>query len=72
MIEKLHKGAPTPSPVSRHRSRRRQVPHVEHDEEARSTLTSDTSGPIDEPKSGRMAFKVIDHLGDEVMKVRAR
>ena len=69
MLEELRKGAPTPSPASRHRFRRRQVPHVEHDEEARSTLNSDTSRPFDKPKSGRIAVKVIHHLGDEVMKV---
>ncbi len=30
---------------------------------------SDTSRPFDKPKSGRVAVKVINHLGDEVMKV---
>ena len=37
--------------------------------EAWSTLNSDTSRPFDKPKSGRIAVKVINHLGDEVMKV---
>ncbi len=37
--------------------------------EAWSTLRSDTSRPFDKPKSGRIAVKVINHLGDEVMKV---
>ena len=37
--------------------------------EAWSTLNSDTSRPFDKPKSGRIAIKVINHLGDEVMKV---
>ena len=37
--------------------------------EAWSTLHSDTSRPFDKPKSGRIAVKVINHLGDEVMKV---
>ena len=32
-------------------------------------LNSDTSRPLDKPKSGRIAVKVINHLGDEVMKV---
>ena len=27
---------------------------------------SDTSGPFDHPASGRIAVKVINHLGDEV------
>ncbi len=32
-------------------------------------LKSDTSRPFEKPKSGRIAVKVINHLGDEVMKV---
>jgi adenine-specific DNA-methyltransferase len=36
--------------------------------EAWATLNSDTSRPFDKPKSGRIAVKVINHLGDEVMK----
>ena len=36
--------------------------------EAWSTLNSDTSRPFQKPKSGRIAVKVINHLGDEVMK----
>lgn len=42
---------------------------AEIDEEAWSTLRSDTSRPFDKPESGRIAVKVINHLGDEVMKV---
>jgi len=42
---------------------------AEIDEEAWATLHSDTSRPFDKPKSGRVAVKVINHLGDEVMKV---
>ena len=42
---------------------------AEIDEEAWSTLNSDTSRPFDPPESGRIAVKVINHLGDEVMKV---
>ena len=37
--------------------------------EAWSTLRSDVSRPFDRPSSGRIAVKVINHLGDEVMKV---
>jgi len=37
--------------------------------DAWETLHSDTSRPFDKPKSGRIAVKVINHLGDEVMKV---
>ncbi len=42
---------------------------AEINEEAWETLHSDTSRPFDKPKSGRIAVKVINHLGDEVMKV---
>ena len=34
-----------------------------------ATLQSDTSRPFPRPESGRIAVKVINHLGDEVMKV---
>ncbi len=42
---------------------------AEIDLEAWSTLNSDTSRPFDRPQTGRIAVKVINHLGDEVMKV---
>jgi adenine-specific DNA-methyltransferase len=42
---------------------------AEIDEGAWATLHSDTSRPFDKPTSGRIAVKVINHLGDEVMKV---
>lgn len=42
---------------------------TEIDEDAWASLHSDTSKPFDKPKSGRIAVKVINHLGDEVMKV---
>ena len=42
---------------------------AEIDEDAWATLHSDTSRPFEKPKSGRIAVKVINHLGDEVMKV---
>jgi adenine-specific DNA-methyltransferase len=42
---------------------------AEINEEAWSTLHSDTSRPFHKPESGRIAVKVINHLGDEVMKV---
>jgi adenine-specific DNA-methyltransferase len=41
----------------------------EIDADAWSTLNSDTSRPFEKPHSGRIAVKVINHLGDEVMKV---
>lgn len=42
---------------------------AEIDEEAWATLYSDTSRPFPRPESGRIAVKVINHFGDEVMKV---
>ena len=42
---------------------------TEINEEAWSTLNSDTSRPFPKPANGRIAVKVINHLGDEVMKV---
>jgi len=42
---------------------------AEIDPDAWATLNRDTSRPFDKPKSGRIAVKVINHLGDEVMKV---
>ena len=42
---------------------------AEIDKEAWESLNSDTSRPFEKPKSGRIAVKVINHLGDEVMKV---
>ncbi len=42
---------------------------AEINEDAWATLNSDTSRPFDKPKNGRIAVKVINHLGDEVMKV---
>ena len=44
---------------------------AEIDEEAWESLYSDTSRPFPKPASGRIAVKVINHLGDEVMKVFA-
>jgi adenine-specific DNA-methyltransferase len=42
---------------------------AEINEDAWATLHSDTSRPFEKPKGGRIAVKVINHLGDEVMKV---
>ena len=44
---------------------------AEIDEEAWASLYSDTSRPFPKPASGRIAVKVINYLGDEVMKVFA-
>lgn len=42
---------------------------TEIDQEAWDSLYSDTSRPFPKPESKRIAVKVINHLGDEVMKV---
>ncbi|RME29672.1 MAG: site-specific DNA-methyltransferase [Candidatus Zixiibacteriota bacterium] len=42
---------------------------AEIDREAWETLHSNISRPFNRPTSGRIAVKVINHLGDEVMKV---
>ena len=42
---------------------------AEIDREAWESLHSDVSRPFEKPTSGRIAVKVINHLGDEVMKV---
>ncbi len=42
---------------------------AEINQEAWETLHSDTSRPFDKPENRRIAVKVINHLGDEVMKV---
>jgi adenine-specific DNA-methyltransferase len=41
----------------------------EINKDAWDSLHSDTSRPFPKPRSGRIAVKVINHLGDEVMKV---
>lgn len=42
---------------------------AEIDEQAWATLYRDTSRPFNSPSTGRFAVKVINHFGDEVMKV---
>ncbi|XYP32449.1 site-specific DNA-methyltransferase [Zavarzinia sp. CC-PAN008] len=42
---------------------------AEIDEDAWATLHSAISRPFPKPASGRIAVKVINHLGDEVMKI---
>ena len=42
---------------------------AEIDEDAWSSLHRDTSRPFDPPDQGRIAVKVINHFGDEVMQV---
>ena len=42
---------------------------IQVDAEVWESLNSDVSRAFVKPKSGRIAVKVINHLGDEVMKV---
>ena len=42
---------------------------AEIDEDAWASLYSDTSRPFERPETGRIAVKVINHFGDEVLKV---
>ena len=42
---------------------------AEVDSDAWASLRSDTSRPFPRPASGRIAVKVINHLGDEAMKI---
>jgi adenine-specific DNA-methyltransferase len=42
---------------------------AEIDEEAWASLKRTRSRPFPKPESGQVAVKVINHLGDEVMKV---
>jgi len=42
---------------------------AEIDEAAWSSLYSTVSRPFDPPKTGKIAIKVINHYGDEVLKV---
>jgi hypothetical protein len=42
---------------------------AEIDESAWAALYSTTSYPFEKPKNGKIAVKVINHYGDEVLKV---
>ena len=46
-----------------------QALRAEIDEDAWSALYSTTSVPFDPPRTGKIAVKVINHYGDEVLKV---
>jgi adenine-specific DNA-methyltransferase len=43
--------------------------NVEINPEAWNSMHNNTTRPFDRPRSGRIAVKVINQLGDEVMKV---
>jgi adenine-specific DNA-methyltransferase len=42
---------------------------AEIDAEAWESFYGNVSRPFDKPKSGHIAVEVINHLGDEVMKI---
>lgn len=50
-------------------ARRRKALRAEVDESAWATLYSTRSRPFPRPESGKIAVKVINHYGDEVLKV---
>jgi adenine-specific DNA-methyltransferase len=50
-------------------SRLKRSLKAEIDEAAWAALNATVSRPFPAPKSGRVAVKVINHYGDEVMKV---
>jgi len=49
----------------------RRALKAEIDEAAWSSLYSTVSRPFDPPSTGKIAVKVINHYGDEVLKVYA-
>ena len=50
-------------------ARLKKALRTEIDEEAWSSLYTTKSRPFDAPKTGKIAVKVINHYGDEVLKV---
>lgn len=50
-------------------SRSRKALRAEVDEAAWSSLYSTRSRPLERPKTEKIAVKVINHYGDEVLKV---
>jgi adenine-specific DNA-methyltransferase len=50
-------------------ARLRRVLRAEVDEAAWSTLYATRSRPFPKPDSGKIAIKVINHYGDEVLKI---
>lgn len=49
--------------------RRMATSHLSRSRCMAAGTRSGVSQPFDRPKTGRIAVKVINHLGDEVMKV---
>ncbi len=50
----------------------RKTLNTEIDKDAWESIHSDLSRPFDIPETGRIAVKIINHLGDEVLKVYGR
>lgn len=50
-------------------NKRKWALRAEIDETAQSSLYRTDSRPFDKPESGKIAVKVINHYGDEVLKV---
>jgi adenine-specific DNA-methyltransferase len=50
-------------------TRLKRALRAEIDEEAWASLYSTRSRPFQRPQTGRIAVKVINHYGDEVLKV---
>ena len=49
----------------------KRAPRAEIDEAAWAALYRTTSRPFERPSTGKIAVKIIDHYGDEVLKVYA-
>jgi len=47
----------------------RATTHADISDEAWATVNSNVSRPFPRPSTGKVAIKVINHYGDEVMKV---
>ena len=62
------RSSPCPTPTKNEKTFKTAL-KAEINRDAWATLRSDLSRPFDRPSSGRIAVKIINHLGDEVMKV---
>jgi adenine-specific DNA-methyltransferase len=53
----------------RHKAMRTKVLKAEINEEAWEQLYRTKSRPVNQPSTGKIAVKVINHYGDEVLRV---
>ena len=58
-----------PRPGNQPERAERKALKADVDEAAWSSLYSTVSRPFEKPKTGKIAIKVINHYGDEVLKV---